>query len=371
MNPDSQQQPVAPAPNPQPMQPAPTPGPMSSSPMGGQMPMAGGKNKNMLIGIIVVAVIVVAAAAWGVYAYISNTPDNLMRSAVQNIQQEKSFAATFKATGGTGGTSVTFSGDVAASTDTANDKNGEVIVGFGTGDQRVSLSMMSLDESLYFKGTSLESLGPVLASMAAQSGGNSSALSSPEFTAMLKHLNNQWFVLTKDEVQSVAQSSGNDSVSGAVSPADVKKALDIYNQHSFIVPDKTFPDEVVDGANSAHFNLKVDKDKQVAFMQAVKDANLSTIKFTDSDIAKAKNAIVANNDGMSQIEVWVARDSKKFKQFRVANTKQGEEMSVTLTLTGKLPTFDKFEKPADAKPVSQLMTLLLGSSLPADDFSDL
>ncbi len=362
MNPDMQQQPGAPAPAPQPMATPPSPAPMG----GGQpMPMAGKPaNKNMMMGIIIGAVVVVAAIAWGVYAYVSNTPESMLQSAVQNISGEKTMAATLKIVSGTGNSKSTFTGDVAVAVDPKNEKNGEVILGIGSGDQRIGLSVLSLDESFYLKGTELERLGALFGALNA----GASPSDVAELSTAFKNLNGQWFVMTKEEIQQVAQSSGTDSVSGAVSPAEIKKMLEIYTQHPFIVSDKVFADETVDGSNSAHFSLKVDKDKEVAFLQAVKAANLTTITVTDQDIAEAKSATQTAD---STIEVWIARDSKKFKQIRIANTKAGEETDITLTLTGKLPTFDKFEKPAGAKPIAQLMNALLGAPLPQDDFSDL
>jgi hypothetical protein len=358
MNPD-QPQPVAPNPQPEP----PTPQSPANVPTSTPAPaaMGGGKklSKNAVIGIVVAVIVLAGAIAYGVYAYISNTPDSLMQSAVDNLKDKKSLAASYKIVSGTEQNGVTFSGDVAVTTDPGNGKNGEVIVGLGTGDKRVAINALSLDSTLYLKATNAENLGSLMAAFTS----DSASLSSPEFAAALKNLNGQWFELKPSDVQSIAQSSGNDNVSGAVSPQDIKKVLDIYHQYPFIKANKLYADQVVDSANSAHFSLKNDVNTEVAFLQAVKAANLSTIKVTDEDIAKAKTESSTPTDGT--VEVWVARDSRQLKQLKVTNT----DSAFTLTLMNNVPTFDAFKKPSSTKPIAQLLTTLLGPSINMDELN--
>lgn len=345
----------------QPQNAAPVPQPTSApvSPAPAATPTSGGGkklSKGTIIGIIAAVIVLAAAIAYGVYAYVSNTPDNLLQSAIDNLKDKKSLAASYKIVNGTEQNGVTFSGDLAAMTDPSNSKNAEVIFGLGTGDKRVMLSGLAVGDTAYFKFTNAENLSTLMSSF-----GSDSVLASPDFASSLKNLDNQWFELQPSDVKSLAQSGGNDNVTGAVSPQDLQKVLDIYRQHPFIKVDKTFADQVVGGANSAHFSLKVDVNTEVAFLQAVKDANLSTIKVTDDDIAKAKTESATSAD--SVVEVWIARDSHQFKQVKMTNTKKGEESSITLTLMGSLPTFDKFQKPSGAKPISELLTTLLGTSV--------
>jgi hypothetical protein len=366
MNPDSQQ-PAAPAPvpsapqpsTPTPVTPSPAPNPTFTPTAGDATPpVTTGKkklSKNMMMAIVAVAVLVVAGIAYGVYAYVSNLPENLMQSAIENIKNEKSLAANFKVVSGTDANGVTVSGDAAYAIDPTNSKNGELIFGLGTNDKRVAINALALDNTLFLKLTNMENLGALLGTFSS----DIAAANTPALATALKNVNNQWFELTKDDVKSLAQSSGNDSIAGAVSPDDLKQVLTIYNQHPFVKTDKTYPDEVIDGSNSAHFSVKPDKNETIAFLQALKAANLSTIKVTDADITDEKNA---NYDNNAPLDVWIARDTKKFKQLRIVDTTKGSEMAVTITLSSKLPTFDKFQKPADVKPMSDFTTLLLGSN---------
>jgi len=356
MNPD-QQQPVTPAPQPQMPVPAPNVGmtpPVAPTPMGGPA-VGGGKkmNKNMMIGIIIAVLLVAAGAAYGVYAYVSNLPDNLMKSAVNNIKDSKTLGGTFKVVSGASNASITLNGDFALNTDPSNAKNAEAIIGIGTGSARVGITALGLNDVSYLKFSNLESFDSIL----------SAYLPSGSLPATFKNLDDQWFSLTQDDFKTITQAAGGNSNVSGVSAEDLKKVLSIYDQHPLIKADKTYADEVIDGSNSAHFNLKADKNESVAFLQAVKDAKLSTITVTDADIANAKNSTAA---ATSTLDVWISRDTKQFKQVRLVDTEKDNPIDITLTLTNKLPTFDKFEKPAGARSLTDLYTLLLGSSLPAN-----
>lgn len=308
--------------------------------------------RNTLIGIIVAIVLVAAIGAYVAYVYVQNMPANLLSSAIDNARAMKSLAAKFTLVSGTNPT-VTFTGDVAFQQDSANAKNGEVILGIGSGEQRIGVNALSLDGSLYLKATNLEALS----SLAANMSDTSSMLDLSGLGSTLKTLDGQWYSLSGDDIKSLAQTGGNNNVSGAVSPEDIKKVLDIYKQHQFIVIDKTYNDESIDGTNTAHFSVKEDKNAEVAFLQAVKAANLSTIKVTDQDITDAKQSTNSND---VTIEVWIARDSRSFKQVKLNDTKKGEEATLTLTTATSLPTFDSFQKPANTKPISDIFSQLFG-----------
>lgn len=351
MNPDQQASP-APAAQPEPQMPAPAPAPgMPPTPMSGQTVTGGKKKTGMMIGILVAALVVLAGVGYGVYAYISNTPDNMMKAAVGNLGNAKTLAATFKIASDDAATGTSLSGDLAYNVDPANSKNAEIIVNVGTGDSQVGLRSLALGDTAYVKFMNLEHVGALISAFAP----SANAAGSAQLATLFKSINDIWFVVTPEETKTL---TGNENI-GSASPEDVKKVVNIYEQHSFVKADKTFADEAVNGANSAHFSLKVDKDQMVAFLQGVKDANLKSFTVTDEDITKAKDA---KDDSKTTIEVWIARDSKQFTQLKLVSTDSESPMSMTLTMTKTLPTFDKFEKPAGARPLSD-MTLIMQQSL--------
>jgi hypothetical protein len=354
---DNAQQPQDVSQQPQP-QPEVTPPAGLSMPVMQPQPAVVGKNpgsKNKLIALIVLGVVLVAAMAYGAYAYISNTPDVLLQTALSNLTKQKSFAAQYTITSGTGA-SATVKGDFATTSDSANSKNGEALIGIGSGADRLSLSLLSLDGTLYLKAMNAEGLVATIGAL----GGADSGPYIAQFRSVLKNLDNQWFELSKSEIQSMVKDSGNETVNGSISPADLQKVSDIYRQHQFIKPDKTFADQTINGKKCAHFSIKVDQQQEIAFMQAVKAANLATIKITDTEIDDVKKNNPMQDTAM---EVWIARDSHTLEQAKFASTKKDNHSSMTVTMTGTLPTFDKFQKPANVRPFSDIWTILFGSTV--------
>jgi hypothetical protein len=319
---------------------------------------SGNKKKMLLIGLVV-AVLAVAGIAYGVYAYITNSPDYIMRQAVTQLGKQEAFAAKFKLTSGSEGANVTMSGDFAARGDMANGQNGELVIGLGTGDSRVTLTTRVIDGALFVRAGSLTNLSKLLGAFSPET---AQSFNTPEFTQMISGINNQWFTLSKEEIQQYSQMSGGASVSEAPSPDELKKVVDIYDKHPFLKADKSYPDEVVEGTNSAHFNLKIDQQALGTFLTEVKAANLKSFKVTDEDIAEAKKQ--ANLADVGTVEVWVTRDTKQLKQLKFTSTDANSPGSLTLTLVTDLPKLEKLEKPANAKPFSEITSLLLGPVVP-------
>ncbi|HKX72816.1 MAG TPA: hypothetical protein VJM32_02290 [Candidatus Saccharimonadales bacterium] len=340
--------------------PAPAPAPAPQPVMQPVTPVVGGKkNKTQLLaGIIIAALLVAGGIAYAVYAYVTNTPDYLLNQSITQLAKEEAFAAKFKLTSGTESNGVSFSGDIAARGDKAT-KNGEAVVGIGAGDSRVTITARVLGEETFLRFGSLSNFPNLMKSLSPSQG---ELYDTPEFKEALGRVNDKWFMLTKEELAGVAQSTAQtDSVNG-FKPEDVQKLMDVYNKHPFFKADKTFDDETIDNVKTAHFNIKIDKATYKAFLTELKSANVQSFSVTDSDLNNAdKDADdFAKN---AAVEFWVARDSKKLKQVKFAGLEAGNQASVVLTFVTELPAFEKLEKPAGATPFSEFMTLLLGPSL--------
>lgn len=328
---------------PQPITPAPSPQSAAPTPMGG-----GKKNKGLLIGIIAAAVLLIAGAGWAVYAlFLAATPDSLMKDALKNLSQANTIAVDFSLSG----PGADISGNVAATTDSAN-KNSEAILTFGEGDKSIALRILTVDDSLFLKASNVELAAPLLALYS-----GSSAFGSSEFIEALKNINGIWFEITKEQLDTAFEDSATPTTTPPTTD-DLKKVLQIYDQHPFVKPDKVYPDEAVKGRQSAHFSLVIDKQKQVAFLEALKAANIDSIKLTDEEIAKIKES---SDTQTGSLEVWIARDTKTFTKVKLVGPVQDQEVTVTLTAASP-PSFDALERPTDARPISELMGIIFGYS---------
>ncbi|MGH7196642.1 MAG: hypothetical protein ACREGJ_02630 [Candidatus Saccharimonadales bacterium] len=329
---------------------SPQPSPPASLPVR----TGGNKKKWWMIGGII-ALVVAGIAAFGVYAYITNTPDYLLNKSIENLGKQSAAAAKFKLLSGTEANGMTISGDVAVRADEANKQNGEVVVGVGTGDSRVSLMARVIDGSLYTRAGSLDNFQRLVSTFSADA---AETYNTPEFAAALKRIDGVWFFMTKEEFEDLAKSSGRDEVTDAPTPEEMKKVWEIYQRHPFLRADKTFSDEAIEGVNTAHFSIRLDRNQLVAFLQDLKAANLKSIKVTDADIEDAKKESETLEDG--SLEVWVTRGEPKLKQVKVTSTEKGSESALTLTMATELPKLEKLEKPEGAKPMSELLTTFLG-----------
>ncbi|HSE61943.1 MAG TPA: hypothetical protein VLA88_06685 [Candidatus Saccharimonadales bacterium] len=343
------------APAPAPAEPTPTP-PMTQPLAPGQpVAVTPPKSRKLLPLIIVVALLVVAGIAYGVYAYVTNTPDYLLSKATEQLGRDanNAMAAKFKIVTGTNSASASFTGDIAVRGDAAN-KNGELVMGLGTGNSRVTLSARSVEEILYLKLGSLSNLPNLIKGFSADS---AELYDSPDMKAALARIDSKWFSLTKEDLNSVGAEINTGE--GQPTPQELQKLLEIYRKHKVFQADKSQADETIDGIATAHFTIKMNKTELAAFFNDVKAANLKGFKVTDTEIQEAQKAADEFNS-KAAADVWVTRDSKKFKQMRFASADQSNPGSFTLTFVTDLPQFEKLEKPADARPFSELMTTFLG-----------
>lgn len=336
--------------------PAPAPAPVAQP----VTPVTGGKkNKSQLIaGIIIAALLAAGGIAYAVYAYVTNTPDYLLNQSITQLAKEEAVAAKFRLTSGTESNGVNFSGDIAARGDKAS-KNGEAVIGIGSGDSRVTVTARVLGEETFLRFGNLTNFANLMKSL---SPSQAELYDTPEFKEALGRVNNKWFSLSKEELAGVAQSATQSESVGGFNTDDVQKLVDIYNKHPFFKADKTFDDETIENVKTAHFSIKIDKPLYKAFLKDLKSANLQSFKVGDEEI---NNSDKDADDFAKQaaVEFWVDRNSKKLKQLKFAGLEAGNQGSLVLTFVTEMPQFEKLEKPAEVTPFSEFMTMLLGPSL--------
>lgn len=339
-----------------------TPHPVATPPVPQPAVPTGGKkmNKGLLAGIIAAIVLVLAGGAWIAYAIFSApTPESLVKDALKNLSNEKSFAIDFAVSGD----GASLAGSFAAMSDDT-DKNGEVILSLGEDGQGIGLRLLTVDGDFFVKVANIEQIAPLLGVYM----GDMEAVTSPEFIATLQSLNDIWFEITKEEFESLTETTEASAANTVtMSQQDIKQVLDLYDKHPFVKADKVFADEAVNGVKSAHFSVKIDKQQEAAFLDALKNANIESIKLTDEQIADFKKATAEQT---AVIELWIARDTKKLTKVLINGEAEGQQVAITLTRSANPPVFDKLERPAESTPIAELMSLLLGTSLPADEMFD-
>ena len=298
---------------------------------------------------IVVAVGVILLGGVGVYAYVTNTPDYLLNSAAKHLASDNSLAGDFVLDQVNAQKHTFVSGDFAAYADPKNNQNGQLTLGVGQGDKRVSVTIRLVDKTLYFQPTGLLNLGRLADSDRA---GEGALYQSSQIQAGLKLLDNQWFNARPRDINGF---SGSGTISDQPTAADLKQLQDIYNKHPFFVIDQNKGDESVSGVKSLHLVLKIDRVRLVDYLKAVKQANLQSIKVTDADIESTQKDQTLND---LLVEVWIARNSKTFEQIKFINAKDKSGLTVHLK-SDRLKSKPAITKPENTKNLDELYDAVL------------
>jgi hypothetical protein len=357
--------PAAPAPA-APAWPASTPGAvMPASAIGGAHKPA--NKKKLLVALIIAVVIVVlgggvAAAYFGYVA--PNKPENVLKTALMNTfdsQKVKSehfngklsmkdkesnmtMAATF-----TGGANSDGAFEVKADVDAVVTK--------------LTLDARSTDgKTLYLKVGGLEGL-PELLNAYDDTATPEDAAIAKAMTPVIASLNNQWVEIN----QSILSQFGIDAdTSTKLSQADLNKLADAYAKHQFLSVQEKLASEKISDMDSYHYKVAVDKTELKAFVTAVKDAKIDSLKVTQDNVTDFNNMVKDVDFSKYPLDVWITKDTKFIDQ--VTFTYGDKESTVNARLT--VVDYNKpvtVVKPTGAKSILEVISELYTGTAGKDD----
>lgn len=308
------------------------------------------KRRKLKLFAIIAGVIVVllgaSAAAYFTY-YLPNQPENVLKTALVNsFSKDKISSAHFKGEINVKDTqndalSVAFEGasnQEGAATFTANI---DALVTTVTVDAR------TVDgKTFYAKVGGLEGLPELLSA----SGNEQSAAYAP----LLAALDEQWYEINESLLQ---QMFGGALDTGLLTDEDRQKIAKAYEQHQFLKIQETLPDEKIDGTDSHHYKVAIDNTKLKDFMSAIKSANVSFFKLSEEMVKSFNDAINDTDFSKYPVEVWIAKDSKLFTQFKFTVQEDDATMDLTLTITDYNKPVE-VEKPEGAKSILEVLGTL-------------
>lgn len=320
------------------------------------------KKKLGLIGLIVGIVVVLLGASAGAYFgyYLPNQPENILKSALVNsFSKDKANSVHFngKASVTDTASDTTYSAEfTGASSQTQFDLSVKIDALVTT----VTFDMRSLDgKSFFLRLGGLDGLPELLA----QTGDPVVESYGP----VLMAINDQWYEINESLIE---EWLGTSLESGVLTEADIKKLGQAYEQHQFLVVKETLASESINGRDSYHYKVVVDKDKLKKFVAALKDAKLDSIKLTQKNVDDFSNMLMGVNFSKYPIDVWIDKDSKMFTQlgFKVEEDGAVFDAKVTITDYNKPVTV---EKPEGAKSILEAMNdIFEAMGLPAGLGSD-
>ena len=289
----------------------------------GDNDFGGGTKKWFTVTLIIAGIMaLVAIIVFGVYVYVTNTPNYMLGAAVSNLASSDGEAGNITFTSKIGSKEIKTDGDFVAYSDPTNTKQGQVAVSLGQGAARVSAMARVFESGSYVETAGLGNLGRLIKAM----GGNAARFTDDKL-AQLNALDNRWYTITPAEMSDVDAIIPQHNVQGNITSGDVLALEQLYVKSPFVVVGQQLNDEQVNGVNSMHLGLRIDRTKLGDYLQAVKDAHLAAVTVTDNDIRTVR--ALSDLDKV-QIEVWISRSDHAFQQFKVVAPNGTDTTLVTL-----------------------------------------
>lgn len=146
------------------------------------------------------------------------------------------------------------------------------------------------------------------------------------FEPLIQSLDGQWVELD-DTAEQVTSGSQDILNTLNIKDEDAKRIAEIYNDHQFIRVDEVLPDETVQGAESHHYKLSIDKEKYLSFLRTVKEAQISGFSVDQETI----DAAATEDFSKIKPEVWIRKDDIVLHQLKLDTDEDGIRASVRVS----------------------------------------
>ena len=309
------------------------------------------RNKKVFPLAVLIALLVVLFGAAGISFALYQQPDNVLDSALKNALTSKHvvFKGSLATSQAKAPLMVNFNGQ-AAQQELASD----LVVSAGSGAQawKVSGSVVyDKTQTLYLRLNGLDDL-------LTKSSGDNPQLKQV-YGQIIAKINNIWFKLSKDDLNQMSGSSGDNILTcyqkfsdTLTAGSDQGKLTDLYSKHRFITIEKSLPDETINGVSSFHYQLKINPDQEKQFLNGLRQ--LDSVKKFETCSGGTFNAEAMANKSTTKdekLEVWIDKWSHAFTRLKQSDTtKDGTKASFDSTFDfGKTVTITPPTKATDLK----------------------
>ncbi|MGF7228680.1 MAG: hypothetical protein ACQR33_01725 [Candidatus Saccharibacteria bacterium] len=310
--------------------------------------MPGGRRiqkKWMIIGIIILAVIVLGGGAAAAYVgyVIPNKPKYVVARAIGNTVS----SAVVKTAHFDGDLTVkstsdnqTFKGSFKGA---SNGTNAQVTGSLGLDVTTLTMDMRVFGgDSAYIKIDGLKGLPQLLD----KSGQADLSMISPYINAV----NGQWISIDQSLLSSLSKTDVSNS-SVQVSAADAKKIENMYGDHPFLDVSKVQADETINGMDSHHYTVVINRDQLYGFGQELKNANIKGFPAISQDDL---NGIKKVDFGKYPVDVWIDKSRTIIDQI-VFTVKQADTTTSVRVALGNINQPVMITKPTGAKSLLEVL----------------
>lgn len=314
------------------------------------------KSKVKLLVIIIIAVLVLLGASAGAYfgVILPNKPENKLMSAFMHMADQTQTTTTGKIDyqgKGDGASAVAIDYTLLTNADT---KQFSLTGDVGVSGVSVPFDARYVEENMYMKVSGLESIGKLL-------GGVGGEETTQQLGETFSSVNDKWFVIDRSMMQGSEESKCSLAVDLKLNDDDMDKIYQAYKKHPiFAIKGQSAAD--VSGVSTTKFELDpassdVAKSfaKEIESISIIDNLKKCTQAANDKSLDDATDDLAQNQEN-AQIFVYVTADNQ-MKKLEVVTEDDAYKATVSAEFAfGEV----KIEKPADAKPVQELLGLLMG-----------
>ncbi len=301
--------------------------------------------KSLLMVLVTAAVVLLLSggAAASYYYYVSNKPDSILKQALANsLDPEKIKTVHYSASLTAGDSDFTVNSNFKIAVDGqkgAFDLSGSADALVTT----IKFDARSTDgKNYYVKLGGLDGLSELMGSTGM----------TESFAPLITLINDQWIEINESLIK---QASKEAKVSTVLSETDKRKIGEAYMKYPFLVVKEVLPTETIKSQASYHYKVAIDPAMLKTFITALKEAGLDVYKPDQQAIDAANKVIDEAKLDKYPFEVWIAKDSKMFTQYRLEFTDASKAKTDAKLTVESYNQPVNVQKPADAKSVLEII----------------
>ena len=318
-----------------------------------QVGSSGGKKKLFVVLAIIATILLLVGGSAAAYflVYLPNKPENVLAQALYNTASRSEVkSAKFDGTLKVSGENLPEKlGDIDLNASMA--QNGDFDLSISTDLDGATLTgeVRAIGENdTYLKINGLKNIDKIIKSLNLDNADSKETLSL--ISPLFGKLDDQWIKIDQTSDQITGGATNTLDVLD-LSKEDADKVAQAYLDNPVIQITEVMADEDVNGEDSFHYKTTINKDNYVAFLNAIKDANIEKLKVDQSEIEVIKD----QDFSKLNLEIWVKKSDKTINQIKVSGTEDNVNIEFRLAITN-INEDIKIEVPEGAKTIEEIFS---------------
>ncbi len=330
-------------------------------------PVAKKSKKGLIIGFVVATLFVLIGASAAVFAFVYNDPKNVVADGLFKLATSENVSMTGNYTMTEGGSSVKIDFDAYANK-TQLSGNVDVTYNVAGKDTKIKAHYIGDSKTSYIKVDDARRHILDLSGMSEMD--EDQARSFEEiFGDLMDKLDGKWVKITDEDLDSYSKLNNGPSVVTATCTEEQLRKIsedtggtqeikDLYTKYTFIIPE-SLGSETVDGVNSNHYKLKLDKRVLSDFLNGFLGTKLfSAVDDCSSDnLAEELKTTIGElktdtSEFKTKMEIWINPWSHEVT--KMSASEDDETTKSSLEIKPKTGVKNPIEVPTDVTTIKEL-----------------